>query len=415
MSLATKVFRKHWYLTSRNVTYAANGTQTNSLDYLRHVTALDGRTADETKRDWRALIRRGGSATTQLSGTLHVLKPGYGDAYQKVKNNGSYEFDHGCLLASAVVFGTSVGDINVTADNIARSKLLSHYIGIRNNWRGGNFLAELRETIHALKHPLDTAYSNTLKWVQKVVANKRKLAYMAERQRHNAKSIKDLRKAMADDWLTYAFGLKPLISDIQDGSDAFNKMLDPERSDRISISGKGNIVGGSTSRLVGSTVPGSIPITYEQTTVTNSSVKYYGQLKARPYGRGLQLEKFGVDPYDAIPAVWEAIPFSWFVDYFVNVSEVLDGCRLWSADVAWLNRGVRNSSAITQHSLKCVKSDATYTDREVGGKGAFTLVLNVDRRPSSLPHPNWTFKMPGLGSFRWLNIAAVIEQIKHQK
>lgn len=411
MSGTSKTEEKHWYLDATNTTYSSNGQPSMVNQYERHVHVSQTVTTGGSVPNYRQLIRHGQSATTGLDGTGYQIKRGDARAYQKVKSNNTAEQDTGCILASGVQFQQTVGSINTEADNKARSKLLAHYIGIRNEWRGGNFLAEIRETIHAFKHPLDTAYSSTLGWVKKTVLNKQRLAYVAERKRHDAKAIKSLRKALADDWLQYSFGIKPLIGDIQDASKAFNKAMDPERSDRIKISGRGLVTGGSITPTSLASNPGSIPLTHDKIVKTNSAVKYYGYIAARPYGNGLKMEKFGVDPFDVIPAVWEAIPFSWFVDYFVNVSEVLDGARLWNADVAWLNRGVRNSATVTQASLRCLATDATYKNREVTGTGAWTLCQSVQRRASSLPHPNWTFNMPGFPSLRWLNIASVLSQM----
>ena len=84
--------------------------------------------------------------------------------------------------------------------------------------------------------------------------------------------------------------------------------------------------------------------------------------------------------------------------------------RLWNAGVAWLNRGVRNSMTVTQASLRTTNSDATYQNKELSGSGAWTGTVFVQRRASSLPHPNWVFKMPGMFSLKWLNIASVIQQ-----
>lgn len=402
MSLgSTKTNRNLWLLHAHGEVVTHLGVHTNLQDTTRAILATSTVVTGPGNSEWRRLIRRGQSATSGLDGRLYMLKPGDGVAKAQVKSTKDWVIDSGSVCSGQVYFNLSPGIINVDADNRARSQLLSHYINLRNNWRGGNFLAEIRETLHMFRHPLDTAYAKTLKFVRNVDKIKRL-----------QKGKSSLANALANDYLAYAFGLKPLIADIHDAADAFNKVNDPEKADRFPISGKGKVESGDvivanatvTPKATGS---GNLLDNIERNV---SSVKYYGYVAARSFGAGLKVEKFGVDPFDVVPAAWEAIPFSWFVDYFVNVSEVLDGMRLWNAGVAWLNRGVRNSMTVTQASLRTTNSDATYQNKELSGSGAWTGTVFVQRRASSLPHPNWVFKMPGMFSLKWLNIASVIQQ-----
>lgn len=414
MGTVTVTERNVYYLTRRGYVYNEKGqltaSQTNSS--LKAVSSEVNK--DDTRRDWRKLIRQCHSATTPLSGTRRGARVGeLIQTYQTYPSGGHYStfIDVGQITFDLInMFSDPSSSIDATADKLARSRFLSHYLEKRNNWRGGNFLAELRETIHAIHHPLDAAFGATVKYLDirhNLLLKKRRL-----RPGAGWREVRAIAKALAGEWLAYAFGIRPLIADIQDASKAYNKLQDPDNCDTLPISGKGrNVVASVVVKNDGGGpyTPG-ITYDYDLHTRSTSSVKYYGRMRARPFGLGSKIEKFGVDIYDVAPAVWEAIPFSWLVDYFVNVSEVLDSQRLWEADLAWLNVGVKNSIARSETSFRSRGNGPTWRNHTISGKGPYAYTYKVSRNGFSIPFPDWQFKMPGFPSLRWLNIAAVIAQ-----
>jgi hypothetical protein len=154
---------------------------------------------------------------------------------------------------------------------------------------------------------------------------------------------------------------------------------------------------------------------YESHTETTSQVKYYGMIKATPPGFQNALQGFGLDVYDIVPAVWEAVPWSFFVDYFVNVNEMLDSMRYWSAEVSWLNRAVKNSVTNIYSSVQGEYLHDGYY--QLGGThSARAGAEYVNRiKLTTLPYPGWQFKCPGLGSVKVVNIAALITGIKKSR
>lgn len=395
---------KSWTIKNTAIKYNVDGTVNLQSSSGRTITAHDSRTTGDNAPHWRKKLRQHVNASSSLVGEGYLFRAGSCFGKQQQRSTKQWVLVDGVVDYGSIGFNAVSSSISSAADNRARSKVLADYLRIRNNWRGGNFLAEVRETIHMFHHPLDTAYLKTIKWLQSINDAKKRFKGDA------------LAKALASDWLAYVFGLKPLVNDIQDAIPAWEKLWDPDNWDVHSLHGLGYDRSQNTQTfqqtvsLQGGTA-GTINCTYDKVQSFVSAVKYYGQVKARPFGFGSQMEKFGVDPFDVAPAVWEAIPFSWFVDYFVNVSEVLDGCRLWNAESAWMNRGVRNSSTVTAANVRTVSSDATWQNREISGHGWFTAHFKVFRDAiGGVPHPNWVFKMPGFPSLRWLNIAAVLEQ-----
>ena len=231
-------------------------------------------------RDWKQRIAAGKSATTTLVGksTLTVReKGGLVNAYRagdlvhvKWQQSGNL------FLASPPCYTVPsvLQSVDSVADSRAASKFLSHFIQERNTWRGGNFLAEIRETIHALRHPVKSIYQHTWDFAGKI----KKLGRV-----HQSK--KDYSKHLADAWLAYQFGIKPLISDANDAAAALGQLKgDPDARDHKTISGYGRNSSSSKSNPINlQSPPGttSLSIWCHIYVSTNNSVRYHGALRDR--------------------------------------------------------------------------------------------------------------------------------------
>lgn len=104
---------------------------------------------------------------------------------------------------------------------------------------------------------------------------------------------------------------------------------------------------------------------------------------------------------------------SFLVDYFANVGEVLDSWRLWDANVAWCKVTVRNSKTLNVTNLHIIPHPTQPTDTyAIGGNpGLYALSQYVSRAPTSIPSPNFHFQMPDFPDMKWLNIAALSNQM----
>jgi len=412
MSTITESFRKTWDQTSYAKTYSSSGVLTNNQTSVQTLVGTSQVTKEVARRRWRVLIAHGLSATTPLSGTKYDAECPFGDAGGVLTSTKDHKIMYGDIGRNLTgsSFPSPVTSLSSAADNKARSRLLSRYLEIRNTWRGGNFLAEIRETIHMIKHPLDSIYRRSWDYVGKL-----------NRLRNVSKQRDfDLLKHLSDLWLSYIFGIKPLADDVSDGLTALRKVLGPYKRDTKFIKASATDRSGSVTHKEGENVGLYVfPVSFDTVKTTVSTVKYYGELRARPSQTEAAIEQFGVTPFDAIPAVWEAVPFSFVVDYFANVAEVLDGYRLCEADCMWMNQGVRNIVTSKQASVK-LKPQASYGGTDyVNYSGSRREVRFVQRQGVEFPHPNFYFKMPGFPSLKWLNLTALFEQynyaMKHLK
>lgn len=126
-------------------------------------------------------------------------------------------------------------------------------------------------------------------------------------------------------WLTYSFGVRPLMKDMKDICNSISTFL--LRQDHVAkltgsskatwmnnFKAEGLVGGLYHSRTDYSHVVNTL--SYRYTAGLNLNIK-----SSNDYGA---MEHFGLEPPSLIPAIWEAMAFSWVVDYFTNVGDLLD-------------------------------------------------------------------------------------------
>jgi hypothetical protein len=365
-------------------------------------------------RDWRSRIRLGQDATSTLDGTYHSAILHHGDCNVELETIHGFEpwkQYSGELTKAYLGFNDPGPSISTIADDKARSKFLADYIRLKNTWRGGNFLAEVGETVKMLRHPVRALFHSTVQFAKSVKKFRKR-----PHGPNSARAARALRKALSDAWLTWAFGIQPLIADCNDAAKAVNVVTSRHGGTGhdttiISGSGRDTVIPFDFTRTGMNFVAGDPGngAWFRLVQKSDYNVKYRACVRAALETPRSVAENFGVDPYDALPAVWEAIPWSFFIDYFVNVQEMVDSIRLANADISWCYVGVRNAGTYNciPHGYPSVAGQRG----SLSGGGFYTLVKHVHRAPTGIPYPRFHLKVPGIGSKAWLNIAALTSQI----
>jgi len=354
--------------------------------------------------DWKSRLRAADNATTPLVGFKSSVDRASPCVYRYVGKENDYTF--GALVGDVYnpSFATPSTSIDSRADNEARSRLLSSYIEAQNSFRGGNFLAELGDTVRMISSPLKSIYRQTETFVGRV--GKLKNVYRQDEFRYG--------KLLGGAWLAYSFGVKPLANDVNDLVKTINKMAsDGFYEGRVPISGTGRDRGQYSQVLDGFADISPLGGPNSQTILTevsSNSISYDGVVRAR-MGHNAVLQEFGLDVFDIIPAVWEAVPWSFLVDYFTNTGEILDSLRYCNANLSWLKRTVRNS-AVRDFGEPKMSSDAS-RDVSISGGRCHTTRVYVNRHPLTvMPYPQFHFKVPGFPSLKWANVAALTASIR---
>lgn len=257
-------------------------------------------------------------------------------------------------------------------------------------------LGEAAKTIALLVNPVSglrrglSAYLNALKKRRpKPVGSPRAIA----RRR---------RKILADTWLEYQYGWRPLLHDIDDGLRTLTRHL-PEDRKRVNGFGKSEVADhGSVSMGTGTD-----PFVYAHTkTVKSYSVRYYGAMTIATNSR-FGSRSLGFAPTNWLPTAWELLPWSFLVDYFSNVGDIVSAASLASQSLRWTMKTVITEMEMTSTGGYSVFAPGTVGSGGASGSGFRAYSKQIDRQPyvGSLV-PSFELQLPDRLS-KWLNIAAL--------
>lgn len=176
----------------------------------------------------------------------------------------------------------------------------------------GEILSDLDKTVGMLHKPFKGARN----LVQKMVKY---------RKRHLGKTIRSATKASSQAWLEYRYGWRPLISDanqiIRDANTFREKM---ERSRLVARSGR-EASGSRSTSYVGTPLPalsalGNVDVECRTVLKVGAGV-IYDRCDRNSFQRLNEI--LGTRTMDIPATLWEVIPYSFVVDWFVNVGDWL--------------------------------------------------------------------------------------------
>lgn len=359
--------------------------------------------------DWRVRIGLGRECTTTLVGHRLTIKARPDGLYSyRSKNFPGFGSRQGSWIGN-LVLGLSAPVASESTDSTAeqqcQKRLVASYTKASQTWSGGKFLAEVEESIQAVLHPCTSMYKHTWDFAGKV----KRIGRVYSRRPKTA------AKALSDAWLAFSFGVKPLVQDANDATRALNVISSSSRDVQRPIKGFGHVVSRTVSDVATSLSTGGNSLRTNIVTTTEMSVSIKGTIIQRPAGMGALLDEFGVGVFDVLPSVWEGIPWSFFVDYFTNVGDMLDAMRLIQANQGWLKRTVRNrtSTTWTPYIKAQVPPSDTFYESVSGGVVQLQDTY-TNRRPASLVFdgiPSFQLHSPGGDPRRLLNIVALVGQI----
>lgn len=216
-----------------------------SLDATRVIDVSTYRLGTSGPPDWRSRILEHKDATTPFAATLIEMKGHRAASY-------SYELIPGVYPNQTVAYG--IWDPAVYADPqyapawqsdydaaIDEQVRLAFYSKMASAFDGATFLGEARETIAMLRRPLKRLHDSAGKQIQrsrklrqKVVRDtKRKirleskgLKFKPSKTTVNRRVLREWRKAASESYLTWAWGVKPLMHDVDDFFTALKQQLD---------------------------------------------------------------------------------------------------------------------------------------------------------------------------------------------
>lgn len=354
--------------------------------------------------DYRAKIARGDDANSLLSGVKTSLMWTPGDYFLKSKHlaTGTYTwhrfFGDVALSETPVDYSAGLTAAALSATDRAKSVFVKRAIELQSALQGQVFLGEVREALQMIKRPAQG--------LRRGIDNH----YEAlRRRRKGSKSHK--RRVIAETWLESQFGWAPLISDIESGAEALANIVHRRLPFKM-VTAKGTGSYSGSSEHVHLQVPGafSAVVNKKRTASVTKVIRGVVNLHvANPLLMTSQNLGFRWDQF--VPTLWELTPYSFLVDYFTNIGDVLTNWSFATSNLKWCWM-----TSVTETLLESQSTRAVFTPSGLGyersvlanspGSSRSTYRI-IDRSPLTSLVPSIRLEIPGMASVKWLNIAAL--------
>jgi hypothetical protein len=274
--------------------------------------------------DWRRRIRSLSNATSGLVRSWTRIHTSNGAVVYSARNNSNGVIAtvsvSGDLLSWLLpVLGVESLDLDDNAVDETRSRMKRKFINVTSQWRSGTFFGQFEKTVQQFRHPAQG--------MRDLLAGR--LAKLARRKYRNAR---DFLTAAEDSYLELQFGWKPFARDMADASKALSNVRSDE-AERCSASTDN--VGAPPSSTSISTV--NLPGThiYFDYYMRGESRKIRQRLSGAakavlPHSVGGITSDAGLLPQEFLPTLWQITPWSFVVDYFTNVGNIIDSVSWWN-------------------------------------------------------------------------------------
>jgi hypothetical protein len=387
------------------------GSPINVGPVFQTIKVVAGKTVGDNYPDWRQRIASHRDCTTSFFGVRYQYARKPFTATTRLSNGRVTVISgRGWGELTTPPYGTvsdrsqqskATTDAMYRFTNKARSRLQS--------WQGGVFAGELRETAKLLASPTRRLFDESHNLLDQLLRLKK---------RSKRETAKALRGAIADTWLEWSFGVKPIVQDANDAAHAFNRVRFGVRADSLTIKATGS------SRDVQflpdeacTTYPGLPGPTFNQkaTITRNCDVTIRAQYVLSNPSQNMPIATtFGLDLSSILPTAWELVPWSFLVDYFTDVGSAIDAWSIRLVEFTWTNTTVRNSVEHRKFAPYVVPLAGAYGN--IYCPSAYLASGKTIWTERSKGLPAWepyipTLKIPGYPSTKWLNIAALLNGI----
>lgn len=366
----------------------------------------DNLVKDLTKRDWRSIIRIGGNATTNMHGVTGItLEGGTGLVEASyVSKNPSVNSPHIWKILTGDLVFLSPSNFSswlildyAAARDRSLVDLYSNMAAVEASFKGMVFTGELRESLRMIKSPARSLRRGIGDYLDSL---KKRIPRRAPRRRK--------REILADTWLEYAYGWSPLVNDIDSAIAAFyrSQWVRP-----VFEMVRG--LGYETRTSAGADNVSGLGVQFVQKTTRSEilSVKSYGMYHSQ--GRGASNSHHsGWTPSEFIPTLWELIPYSFLVDYFTNIGDIISSWSYRWIGLAWAAQTTHHQILVEPAGnviLTPLQPVLNYSIRYRNSIVPWRATKTQFNRVASIPLtiPTLEFEVPGARSLKWLNLLAL--------
>lgn len=210
----------------------------------------------------------------------------------------------------------------------------------RRQFQGGVAALELRKTLQMVIRPAKKV--RTL-----LDAATRRIPKAMKSLKRSGASRHSKAKQLADLYLELTFGWQPLLADTRDGALALARLATRDALERqqfraFGADDKTHLLTTSTHFGVGYDPATTVFIDREWRDISSAECIIYGRFAYRlqdsSYAKSSALrlaELCGFTLADFLPTAWEAMPWSFVVDYFSNVGDVIEAFSNNVSEIQW--------------------------------------------------------------------------------
>lgn len=294
-----------------------------------------------------------------------------------------------------------------SVENSAAMEFHEESRGAVQTFNGMTAFGQILEVAHGIRHPLNGLVSKLQDYQRIAAALSR-----ARGLRGKVRIVrKQLHQLLGDLWLELSFGWQPLVMDIEEGAQALADLTVFEPG-VLRVKGRGKEKKYSVTNLSGLYPIGgsgiNAPLSGTKTVEESYSIVYAGGVKCPGSlsGEGFAKDRLGFGMSNFVPTVWELTPYSFLLDYFLNVSEMITAYTVPAPALAFATRTVTLNKKVTY------EGNITAPLNYKGGGSAGSLVIegkSMNRTVlSQYPAVNWEVRSPDFDSKRWLHILALL-------
>lgn len=358
--------------------------------------------------NWRYLIKNGLDATTPLTGEQFSFETDpikcrasvnvYGNPTQEPGHT-SIAIDGSHYVTNPSAMGLPPSSVSGKAENRAATQFYKNLERQFSLISGGTVLGELAETVRMIKSPAKALRSSIDDYLSHLKKGRR-----GSRQRK--------REFLADSWLEYSFGWAPFVSDINDALEYTSKRQTQLAKKQFFVSGSGEASDSDSSVFdFGST---AWKAQWTNIHTYSAGCRYFAAISAEAnLSRVTVQSSLGLSPRHFVPTLWELMPWSFLIDYFTNIGDVISAASQGSVRFAWgyQTTGLSSAFSTRAHGVY-VQPPSNYFfyshDPHLGRTEALRRVVSR-QSIASVPVPSVSFEIPG-SSLKWLNIAALAKR-----
>jgi len=276
---------------------------------------------------------------------------------------------------------------------------------------GGMIIKPAHDVINKVDHFMKTVFRITYTKGQ-IYGTLSRRKSLTRLQKNRA--LHDLKDAVTNAYLEFVFGVKPLLSDIESAAEALARFHDKNKIVRTEIRGSA-----SEQKAVDGEVwselnrPSQCKSTYKW--MTTLSTRFTAGIQATTTINDQNLSNlkklYGFNWDEFVPAMWELLPWSFLIDYFSNIGQVISAGATVTSNVNWIQQTDLKTTVFNVLSQNVTPGVIGYDDVQklVSSPGTVSTTRYTLQRTKldTVPYPSITVNNPLGNVWQTSNIVAL--------